>query len=126
MNTSKANIWLCRFNSQISCNADSTKPVQLLDQAVYAGRCRQIKFSTTFYNMHRCRTAHDHTKTINEHSFEVSLELVFFTLWLWSGYSREHNNHDIAYFPAKFTRNQGCGLDVSTNVSRSLQQLLSL
>lgn len=76
--------------------------------------------------MHRCRTAHDHTKTTNEHNFVVSLELVFFTLWLWSGYSQEHNNHDIAYFQAKFTLNQGCGLDASTNISRSLQQLLSL
>lgn len=54
------------------------------------------------------------SNTINEHNFVVSLEetfLFFFTLWLWSGYSQDHTNHDIVHFQAKFTLKQSSGLN---------------
>lgn len=120
MKNSNTNICLCRFDLLISSKAESAQLVIRLLIQVGTDKLNPL---VTFYNMHRCRTAHDLSKTINEHIFIGSLEeLVSFTVWLWSGYPQDDTNHDTVHFHAKFTLKQGSHLDVLKNVFRPLKK----
>lgn len=123
MNNSNTNISLCRFDLLISSKADS---IQLVIRLFIQAGSDKSNPLATFYDMHRCRTAHDHTKTLNEHIFIGSLEeLVSFTVRLQSGCPQDHTNNYIAHFQAKFTLKKGSHLDVLKNVFRPLEKLFS-
>lgn len=58
MNNSNTNISLGRFDLLISSKADS---IQLVIRLFIQAGSDKSNPLATFYDMHRCRTAHDHT-----------------------------------------------------------------